>query len=89
MSSRKGERYTTFQELVKNRDTIGVVNEEQLSDQWLVNKLHQHYYLINRRQQSAFWDLVLLRTIGFATFLRVCFPPSPEQSRFSLPREII
>jgi hypothetical protein len=37
-----------------------------------VQKLQEHYYLINRRQQRVFWDLVLMKTIGFATFIRVC-----------------
>src|SRR6266536_4186406 len=68
LSSRKPEKYTTFLEL-GNRPRVA--NSDQLSDQWLVNKLYQHYYMINRRHQSIFWDLVLLKTIGFATFIRV------------------
>jgi hypothetical protein len=68
ISSRKGEQYTTFQELRSTRVTA----PGQISDMWLVRKLHQHYHIINRRQQTLLWDIISMKTIGFATFIRVC-----------------
>ena len=70
-SSRRREAYTTFQELGRNKKLV--VDQQQQSDQWLVDKLHEHYFLIKRRYQGLLWELLHLRTIGFATFLRVCF----------------
>ncbi|ERF68470.1 hypothetical protein EPUS_03788 [Endocarpon pusillum Z07020] len=67
ISSRKPEPYITFQELGENQPAV---NADQLSDMWLVAKLQQHYWMINRRQRSAFEDLIRMKTIGFATFIR-------------------
>jgi len=67
ISSLQHEAYTTFQEI----RGAPITDRDQLSDLWLVRKLYEHYRLINRRQQSAIWDLLSLRTIGFATFIRV------------------
>ncbi|KAF7507350.1 hypothetical protein GJ744_010667 [Endocarpon pusillum] len=67
ISSRKTELYITFQELGENQPPR---NKDQLSDMWLVAKLQQHYSMINRRQRSAFGDLIRMKTIGFATFIR-------------------
>jgi hypothetical protein len=66
-SSQKGERYTTFQE--RHSRSGG-----QISDEWLVSKLHRHYDTINQQQQHFLWDLISMKTIGFATFIRVCVP---------------
>jgi hypothetical protein len=68
VSSQKQELYTTFQELRKNQP---FKNKDQLSDMWLVAKLQQHYWMINRRQRKEFWDLFRMKTVGFATFIRV------------------
>jgi hypothetical protein len=68
ISSQKCEQYTTFQE-------IHDASHRQVSDEWLVSKLHWHYYVINRRQQHFLWDLISMKTIGFATFIRVCIVP--------------
>lgn len=70
ISSGKCENYTTFQELID--PPRGIIDRAQLSDAWFVEKLQLHYYLLNRQQQSFLWDLVSMKTIGFASFIRVC-----------------
>jgi hypothetical protein len=67
ISSQQCEEYTTFRELRDETD-------DQSSDQWLVGKLRWHYHAINRQQQNFLWDLISMKTIGFATFIRVCIP---------------
>jgi hypothetical protein len=64
ISSRKFEQYLTFQEIY-NR------NREESSDRWLVKRLRWHYKAINRH---ILWNLISMKTIGFATFIRVCIP---------------
>jgi hypothetical protein len=38
----------------------------------LVDKLHKHYRLLRQGQQIYPWDLVSIKTIGFASFIQVC-----------------
>ncbi|RYP21330.1 hypothetical protein DL767_009281 [Monosporascus sp. MG133] len=68
ISSRKIEKYRTFKEL----EPTGTSEDPkyQGSDVWLVEKLQEHYKLINRRQQSVLWDLVSIKDIGFVNFIR-------------------
>ena len=49
----------------------------QVSDVWFIDMLHRHYQIIKRRRQSVFWDMLSLKTIGFATFIRVCTRQAP------------
>ncbi len=69
ISSKRLERYRTFRELelARTREDPNY----QRSDVWLVEKLQEHYQLINRQQQSALWDLLSLKDIGFVNFVRV------------------
>jgi hypothetical protein len=59
----------TYQELV--RGPAEIIDRTQCADTWLVEKLHEHYRLLHRRQQIYPWDLVSMKTIGFASFIRV------------------
>jgi hypothetical protein len=67
ISSKKCEPYTTFKQIRSPK-------HEQSSDQWLVDKLRSHYDAINQPQQNFPRDLISMKTIGFATFIRVCIP---------------
>jgi hypothetical protein len=58
ISSKRWEPYTTLQR----------------SDEWLVHRLHLHYGLINQQRPNFLRDLISMKTIGFATFIRVCIP---------------
>jgi hypothetical protein len=66
------EKYTTYQELAKNQNYI--VNPSQRSDRWFIDKLEEHYLLIKLRQNTPLKNMIYMRTIGFATFLRVSEP---------------
>lgn len=79
VSSRRREQYRTFREV---EDFPPRKSTFQTSDRWLVDKLREHYFLINRRRRRSFWELNGLRTIGFAIFIRVCAPfPVPMVGR--------
>jgi hypothetical protein len=69
VSSLQSEKYTTFEEKLGRAPGK---NSDFTSDVWLASKLQEHYYRINRRQQTTFGDLISMKTMGFATFIRVC-----------------